>query len=110
MKSIEDTLKIIQDIIKKFPADIDIALIGDTPLSCTALKEQPLILTSVFIQVFFPLQKVPRTPDFYSLLLRTLPERFEARMIKGSEIQDDPFKHDVIFIEDKMGEFMRIDF
>ena len=28
MKSIEDTLKIIQDITKKFPADIDIALIG----------------------------------------------------------------------------------
>ena len=28
MKSIEDTLKIIQDIIKKFPVDIDIALIG----------------------------------------------------------------------------------
>jgi len=31
-------------------------------------------------------------------------------LIKGSLIPDDPFKHDVIFIEDKMGEFMRIDF
>lgn len=42
--------------------------------------------------------------------MKHLPERFDAKIIKGSSISDDPFKHDIIFIEDKMGEFLRIDF
>jgi len=74
MKSIEDTLKIIQDIIKNFQGDLAVALIGG-----------------------------------YAAVLHGV-DRFEARIIKGSLIPDDPFKHDVIFIEDKMCEFMRIDF
>jgi len=32
------------------------------------------------------------------------------RLIKGSGIPDDPFKHDVVFIEDTLGEYLRIDF
>jgi hypothetical protein len=38
-----------------------------------------------------------------------LPERFHAELVEGSKIPDDPFKHDIIFIEDKLGEFIRID-
>src|SRR4030066_233733 len=48
--------------------------------------------------------------DFVKLLSKTLPEQFDVKIIRGSEIPDDPFKHDVIFIEDTMGEFIRIDF
>ena len=110
MKSIEDTLKIIQDITRRFPADIDIALIGGYAAVLHGVERTTLDIDFCVYSSVLSSAKGPTDPDFYSLLLRTLPERFEARMIKGSEIQDAPFKHDVIFIEDKMGEFMRIDF
>jgi hypothetical protein len=48
--------------------------------------------------------------EFYRVLLKYIPETFTATFIKGSAIHDDPFKHDVIFIEDTLGEYMRMDF
>lgn len=60
MKSIQDTLKIIQDIIRKFPADIDIALIGGYAfLSCMELRGQHLILISAFIPALYALLTIP---------------------------------------------------
>jgi len=47
--------------------------------------------------------------SFFRLLKERLHGRFTARLIEGSKIPDDPFKHDVIFIEDKMGEYRRVD-
>lgn len=108
MKSIEDTLKIIQDIIKKFPADIDIALIGGYAVILHGVERTTLDIDfCIYSSVIHSSQD---STSFYDLLLRCLPERFEARLMKGSAIPDDPLKHDVIFIEDSMGEYIRIDF
>lgn len=108
MKSIEDTLKIIQDIIKRFPADLDIALIGGYAAVLYGVERTTLDID--FCVYSSAIHSSGDSADFYKLLSGCLPERFDARMIKGSSMQDDPFKHDVIFIEDKMGEFMGIDF
>jgi len=108
MKSIEDTLKIIQDIIKKFPADIDIALIGGYAAVLHGVERTTL---DIDFCVYSNIIHSTRDPsDFVKLLSKTLPEQFDVKIIRGSEIPDDPFKHDVIFIEDTMGEFIRIDF
>jgi len=106
MKSIEDTLRIIQDIIKKFPGDAEIALIGGYAAVLHGIERTTL-------DIDFCIHSSTSSKDssqFYELLLKCLPERFDAKMIKGSSMPDDPFKHDVIFIEDKLGEFLRIDF
>ena len=108
MKSIEDTLKIIQDIIKNFPGDLAIALIGGYAAVLHGVERTTLDIDFCVYSDIIHSSK--DSAVFFDLLLKCLPERFEARIIKGSLIPDDPFKHDVIFIEDKMGEFMRIDF
>jgi len=107
MKSIEDTLKIIQDIIKKFPTDIDIALIGGYAVILHGVERTTLDID--FCIYSSVIHSSHDSTSFYDLLLRCLPERFEARLMKGSAIPDDPLKHDVIFIEDSMGEYIRID-
>lgn len=108
MRSIKDTLEIIQDIIKKFPTDIDITLIGGYAAVLHGVERTTLDID--FCVYSSVIHSSHDSANFYNLLLKCLPERFEARMIKGGSISDDPFKHDVIFIEDKMGEFLRIDF
>ncbi|MBM4135261.1 MAG: hypothetical protein FJ241_00315 [Nitrospira sp.] len=108
MRSIEDTLKIIQDIIKRFPADLDIALIGGYAAVLYGVERTTLDID--FCVYSSDIHSSGDSANFYKLLSGCLPERFDARMIKGSSMQDDPFKYDVIFIDDKMGEFMRIDF
>jgi hypothetical protein len=108
MKSIEDTLKITLDIIKAFPADIKIALVGGYAGVLHGIERTTLdIYFCVYSDIIHPSGD---STDFYNLLLKSLPERFEAKLIKGSTMPDDPFRHDVIFIEDKKGEFLRIDF
>ena len=108
MKSIEDTLKIIQDIIKNFPGDLAVALIGGYSAVLHGVERTTLDIDFCVYSDIIHSSK--DSAVFFNLLMKCLPERFEASMIKGSLIPDDPFKHDVIFIEDKMGEFMRIDF
>src|SRR3990172_1399066 len=108
MKSIEDTLKIIHDIIKNFQGDLAVALIGGYAAVLHGVDRTTLDMDFCVYSDIIHSSK--DSSVFFDLLLKCLPERFEARIIKGSLIPDDPFKHDVIFIEDKMCEFMRIDF
>ena len=108
MKSIEDTLKIIQDIIKNFQGDLAVALIGGYAAVLHGVDRTTLDIDFCVYSDIIHTSK--GSAVFFNLLLKCLPERFEASIIKGSLIPDDPFKHDVIFIEDKMCEFMRIDF
>lgn len=108
MKSIEDTLKIIQDIIKKFPADIDIALIEGYAAVLHGVERTTLDID--FCVYSNMIHSTRDSSELVNLLLKCLPERFDVKMIRGSAIPDDPFKHDVVFIEDRMGEFIRIDF
>ena len=46
---------------------------------------------------------------FYDILVKHLPKRFTARLVRGSKIPDDPLKHDIIFIDDAEDEYERID-
>ncbi|MCC7203151.1 MAG: nucleotidyl transferase AbiEii/AbiGii toxin family protein [Nitrospirae bacterium] len=108
MKSIEDTLKIIQDIIKNFPADIDIALIGGYAAVLHGVERTTLDIDfCVYSNI---IHSTRDSSKLVTLLIKYLPERFHVELIQGSRIHDDPFKHDVIFIEDTIGEFIRIDF
>ncbi len=108
MKSIEDTLKIIQDIIKKFPTDVEIALIGGYAAILHGVERTTLDIDfCIYSSVITSLKD---SSAFFDILIKCLPARFDAKIIKGGLMPDDPFKHDVIFIEDKTGEFIRIDF
>jgi len=108
MKSIEDTLKTIHDIIKAYPADMDIALIGGYAVILQGIERTTLDID--FCVYSGIIHSSADSSEFYKILLKCLPERFEAKLIKGSAMPDDPLQHDVIFIEDKKGEFLRIDF
>lgn len=108
MKYIEDTLKIIHDIIKTLPTDVDIALVGGYAAVLHGVERTTLDIDFCIYSSVIHSSGDPN--NFYNLLLKSLPKRFEAKLIRGSTMPDDPFKHDVIFIEDKKGEFLRIDF
>jgi len=107
MKSIEDTLKTIEDIIKTIPANIEVALIGGFAAILHGVERTTL---DIDFCVYSSIINAPHEPSaFYNILIKHLPERFEARFVKGSSIPDDPLKHDIIFINDRLGEFLRID-
>ncbi len=107
MKSIDDTLKIIQGIMRSFPGEIDIALVGGYAAVLHGVERTTL---DIDFCVYSGIIHSSNTDQFYSMLSNCIPDRFEANLIKGSSIPDDPFRHDVIFIEDTLGEYLRIDF
>lgn len=107
MKSIEDTLRIIQDIIKTFPSEVAIALVGGYASVLHGVERTTLDID--FCIYSGVIHSSHGTDEFYGMLSKYIPERFKATLIKGSTIPDDPFKHDVIFIEDTLGEYMRMD-
>lgn len=106
MKSIKDTLKIIQGIINALPVETDIALAGGYAVILYGVERTTIDIDFCIYSDFI---KSTDADSFFRMLKKYLPERFKARLIEGSKIPDDPFKHDVIFIEDKMKKFLRID-
>lgn len=106
MKSIKDTLKIIRDIINALPVEADIALAGGYAAILHGVERTTIDIDFCLYSDFI---KSTDTDSFYRMLKKYLPERFKAKLIEGSKIHDDPFKHDVIFIEDKKKKFLRID-
>lgn len=106
MKSIKDTLKIIQGIINALPVEADIALAGGYAVILHGVERTTIDIDFCLYSDFI---KSTDAASFFRMLKEYLPERFKAKLIEGSKISDDPFKHDVIFIEDKMKKFLRID-
>lgn len=106
MKSIKDTLKIIQGIINALPVEVDIALAGGYAVILHGVERTTIDIDFCLYSDFI---KSTNTDSFFRMLKKYLPKRFKAKLIEGSKIPDDPFKHDVIFIEDKMKKFLRID-
>lgn len=106
MKSIKDTLKIIQDIINALPVETDIALAGGYAVILHGVERTTIDIDFCLYSDFI---KSTDAGSFFRMLKKYLPGRFKAKLIEGSKIPDDPFKHDVIFIEDKMKKFLRID-
>jgi len=107
MKSIDDTLKIIRDITNAIPVKFDIVLIGGVAVILHGVERTTL---DVDFCVYSDAVSAADSSVFYDILVKHLPKRFSARLIRGSEIPDDPLKHDIIFMDDAEGEYERIDF
>jgi hypothetical protein len=107
MKSIEDTLKTIRDITNALPAKINIAIIGGVAAILHGIERTTI---DIDFCVYSDFISNSGSTAFFELLKQHLPKRFKSQFFQGSTIQDDPFKHDVIFIEDREEEFERVDF
>jgi len=109
MKSIEDTLKIINKIVASLNRydRVSIALAGGYAAIAHGVER-----TTVDVDFCIYTESIHEkdTMAFISLLKKTIPDNLEIKLIEGSKIMDDPFKHDVIFIHDKSGEYPRVDF
>ena len=106
MRSIEDTLRTIQDIIKKIPVKVSIALVGGYAVIIHGAERTTI---DIDFCLYSDIIKTSSTRALFDTLRKYLPERFDVTFMEGSMIPDDPFKHDVIFIDDTRGEFVRID-
>ncbi len=106
MKSIEDTLKLIGNL-QDVPAGKDravIALVGG--YACIA---HGVGRTTMDVDFAFHAESLREGEGWLDRLRDFLPEEMEVTFVQGSKIPDDPFGHDIIFLEDKNGEYPRID-
>lgn len=106
MKSIDDTLEIIRDIMSRPPDKVSFALAGGQAVILQGVERTTI---DVDFCLYSDLIHAEGSPAFHAMVRKRLPERFSARLIQGSKFPDDPFKHDVIFIDDTKGEYVRID-
>lgn len=106
MKSIKDTFETIRDIINALPVNVDIALIGGYAAVLHGIERTTL---DVDVCLYPDSLRTSDIGDFFTVLQAYLPKRFRVELVRGSRNSDDPFKHDIIFLEDRRGEFMRID-
>jgi hypothetical protein len=108
MKSIEDILKIVVEIAEKFrkTSDIDIVLIGGY-----AVIAHGVARTTSDVDFFIYSGQIQEgTNEFLKIFKQALPGHFEIEFVEGSNMVDDPFPYDIIFLKDKSGEYPRIDF
>ncbi len=106
MRSIKDTFRTIRDIISALPDKVDMALAGGYAVILHGVERTTL---DVDFCLYSDLIQSAGTEGFFSMLRSHLPARFQAELARGSLIPEDPFKHDVIFLEDTSGEFLRTD-
>jgi|GEM_PF-665640 len=108
MKSIEDTLKLISDLVKEFSGEdeITVALVGG--YACIA---HGVGRTTVDVDFSFYAESMKEKGGrpWIDRLRNFIPESMKVTFVEGSKIHDDPFGHDIIFLEDKSGEYPRID-
>jgi hypothetical protein len=108
MKSIEDTLKLVTDIVcdLRKTTDIDIALVGGYAVISHGVGRTTMdvdfLLYSGYIQ--------ESSSKFFDLFSRAVPAGFELKWVEGSRMLGDPFPYDVIFLTDKSGEYPKMDF
>ncbi len=109
MKSIEDTLRLIDSIVVSLSDsdEVNIALVGGYGAIAYGVERTT---SYVDFYVYADIIHEKDTSVFTGLLRNALPDNFEIKFIEGSKIMDDPFKHDVIFLHDKSGEYPKIDF
>lgn len=108
MKSIEDTLKLIDDIVGSLSESdkVDIALVGGYSAIAHGVERTT---ADVDFCIYSDTIHEKNISVFAGLLRNALSDNFEIKLIEGSRIMDDPFKHDVIFIYDKSGEYPKLD-
>jgi len=108
MKSIENTLKLVDSIVVSLSEsdEVNIALVGGYGVIAHGVERTTV---DVDFCIYTDTIHEKDTKVFTELLRNILPDNFEIKFIEGSKIMDDPFKHDVIFLHDKSGEYPRID-
>lgn len=109
MKSIEDTLKLIDKLVHSFHKKdrLYIALAGGYAAIAHGVERTTADIDFCIYADF--IQKGSSQELFLSLK-EIIPERFETEFIEGTKFVDDPFQHDIIFLNDKLKEYPRIDF
>lgn len=108
MKSIEDTLKLIDSIVDSLSEsdEVNIALVGGYGAIAHGVERTT---ADVDFCIYTDIIHEKDTNIFTGLLRNVLTDNFEVKLIEGSKIMDDPFKHDVVFIYDKSGMYPKID-
>lgn len=106
MTSIKDTFETIHGIISALPVKVDIAVVGGYAVILHGIERTTL---DVDVCLYSDVVRTSGTDAFFALLTQHLPERFRAELVQGSKIPADPFKHDIIFLEDLNGEYPRMD-
>jgi hypothetical protein len=106
MKSIKDTFETIHGIINALPVKVDMAVVGGYAVILHGVERTTL---DVDFCLYSDVIRTSGTDAFFVLLKQHLPERFRAEVVQGSKVPEDPFKRDVIFLEDRRGEYPRID-
>lgn len=109
MKSIEDTLKLVDEITKSLSEKdkVNIALVGGYATIAHGVERTT---ADVDFCIYTEIIHNQNTSVFIEILKRVIPENFKIIFLEGSKILDDPFKHDVVFLYDKSGEYPKIDF
>jgi hypothetical protein len=109
MKSIEDTLnlvgKIINEVSKETP--FYIALAGGYSVIAHGVGRTTV---DADFYIYSELVKEGGTEILVNIFKKYLPENFEVRAVEGTRLRDDPFGHDVVFLEDKSGQYPKMDF
>lgn len=106
MKSIKDIFETIHGIINALPIKVDIAVVGGYAVILHGVERTTL---DVDFCLYSGVIRTSGTDAFFALLTQHLPERFRAELVHGSKAPEEPFKHDIIFLEDRRGEYPRMD-
>ena len=108
MKSIEDTLNLVRAAVDSLSDrdDVQIALIGGYAAISYGVPR-----TSVDVDFCVYSRSIhEKGPDVFADRLRSaLPTGFIITLTEGTRMLDDPFKHDVISIDDPSFEYPHID-
>lgn len=108
MKSIEDTLKLIDKVVISLANHdkVTIALVGGYAAIAHGVERTT---ADVDFRMYTEIIHRKNIFAFIEILKKVIPNTFEVKFIEGSKIIDDPFQHDVIFLYDRTGEYPQID-
>jgi len=108
MKSIEDTLSFLKKILSGFDdaTPTAFALVGGYAGIAHGIGRTT---TDVDLAVFSETIHSAGIGSFARKLETALPPGFIVHVVEGSKIHDDPFRHDILFLEDTSREYPKID-
>ncbi|MBI1869813.1 MAG: hypothetical protein HYS07_01310 [Chlamydiae bacterium] len=108
MKSIEATLDLVSKAVKslKMQDHVLLTVIGGYAVIAHGIERTTKDVDFCFYSDLYHKSDVQ---GLVESLKGVFPSHFGIRFIEGSKSLDDPFQHDVVFIEDINGDYPRID-
>lgn len=108
MKSIEDTLKLVDNIVAQLrkAIDIKIALVGG--IAAIAHGSGRTTVDVDFLVYSGCIKE--NVSQFIDLFRDAAPAHFELKWVTGGKMIDDPFPYDILFLTDTSGQFPKLDF